>query len=199
MAALETITPATSPISVSQLRDQCRIDHPDEDDLLADYLAAAVEHVAEAAGIAIGRTVYRLTLDRLPADVILLPRPACVSVDAFAWTDSDGADQSLADPDADLQIDLSGQPARIAPLPGQSWPAAASDRLGVVRITFTAGSDAGVPARALQAIRLTAGTWYANRESVSERRMSVLPHGADRLIGGMRFRDRRLERFLAEH
>lgn len=200
MSALEIITPATPPVEVVELRQQCRIDHADEDSLLRDYLAAALELVADASGLAIGRTVYQLTLDGFPVGgVVLLPRPPAVSVEAVAWTDSDGVDQTLDDPQTDLQCDLASRPARLLPLPGQQWPPTDPRRLNSVRITYTAGRDDGVPQRALQAVRLTAATWFAHRESITPQRLSRLPDGAERLLSGIRFRSVALRRFLSEH
>lgn len=197
MSALTVVTAPSLPLSAADIRLHSRIDAADEDVLLADYVAAAAEAVASHIGRPVGVTQYRLALDCFPCGDLLLPRPPAVTVDEIAYTDSAGDPQTL-DPETDVQIDLAGEPARLRPLVDAAWPDTQADAVNAVQVTFTAGQTAVSPA-VLQAIRLLVGTWYEHRESVTEKTVSQLPDGVARLLAGQRFRDKRLNDFLAAH
>ena len=200
MASLKIITRPAALLTTAQARAQCRIDDTFENDLLDAYIAAAQSEAERVTGRAIGATVYRLTLDCFPdiGEPILLPRPPLVSVDAISYIDAAG-DAATLDPEADIIIDADGEPARLVPLVGNSWPDTQTDRLAAVTITYTAGVDADIDPVVLQAVRLAVAGWYEHREHVVEGSVSNLPNGFDRLLSMIRFRDRDLTRFLAEH
>jgi len=199
VSSLSTITPAELPLTVEQLKAHARITHAEEDDLVAAYLAAAAEDVAAFLGRAVGQTVYRLTLDRWPdrACPVLLPRPPVQSIDAVRYLDTSGDWQSIAP--AELQQDLAREPARLLPAVGDTWPDTQQGAVAAVEIEFTAGDDAAVPQRALQAIRMQAAGLFEFREDLQTDAVRALPGGTRRLLVGLRFRSRELSAFLDTH
>ncbi|WP_437193559.1 head-tail connector protein [Planctomicrobium sp. SH527] len=198
MASLITLTPAPLPLSASEIRQQSRIDDTGEDALIEEYIAAASRLAEEASGRPVGETVYQLRLNRFPdqGEPILLPRPRTITVDSISYLDASGESQSLTAPSR--QDDLFSEPARIYPAVGSSWPMTQSGAFNAVTITFTAGSQIVDPL-VLQAIRLAVGDWFEHRENSVEKTVSRLPLGFDRLLNGVRFRSRELQRFLHTH
>lgn len=197
MASLTINTPPQRALTAAQIRLHSRIDHTAEDALLEAYIDAAQRQAEEITGRPVGETVYALRLSEFPAgnEPILLPRPPCKSVDLLTWIDRNGQPQTAEA--EDLQIGLHCEPARIYPLPGQRWPATSPHHADAVTVMFTAGGTTINP-MVLQAIRLAVADWYEHRESTVEGTVSRLPNGFERLLGGVRFRSRRLQRFLSE-
>lgn len=198
MSSLITLTPAPLPLTVSDIRQQCRIDDPGEDALIEEYIAAASRLAEEASGRPVGESVYQLRLNRFPdqEEPILLPRPRTLTVESMTYLDASGESQSLPAPLR--QDDVFSEPARIYPAVGSSWPATQDGSFNAVTITFTAGSQIVDPL-VLQAIRLAVGDWFEHRENSVEKTVSRLPLGFDRLLNGVRFRSRELQRFLDSH
>ena len=68
---------------------------------------------------------------------------------------------------ADYIIDNSAMPTRLALAPSQSWPTIA-DRINAIEINYRVGVDSAddVDGAIKQAVLLTIGHWYQNRETV---------------------------------
>jgi uncharacterized phiE125 gp8 family phage protein len=198
MASLIVTVPAALALPASALRGHCRVDHDGEDGIIEDFIAAAQRQAEEVSGRAIGETAYQLRLNRFPvgAEPILLPRPRAVTIDAVEYLAADGTLTDL--PAESRQDDIYGEPARIYPACESQWPATQAGAINAVVISFTAGSDLIDP-MVLQAIRLAVADWYEHRENTVEKTVSRLPNGFDRLLGGVRFRSRELQRFLDSH
>lgn len=202
MASLTIVTRPTAILTTAAAREQCRIDDTFENDLLDAYIAAAQREAELILGRPVGQTVYRLALDQFPDDdePILIPRPPLVSVDSIAYDDADGNAATL-DVNTDVQVDAWGEPGRIVPAVSTRWPDTQTDKINCVRIQFTAGSNDAdeVGQEVIQALRLAVAGWYENREDVTEGSLSTLPNGFGRLLRLNCFRDRDLDRFLADH
>lgn len=158
---------SADPVDLVSAKRHCRVDHSDDDLLIASLIAAATSHIDGPSGI-LGRAIMPQTwLLELPGWVssIVLPVEPVRSV-SVAYTDADGASQTLA---AD-QYSLS------------AWPSAATVWRFVddvvrpvldtveypVRITIEAGfaSAATVPPEIKTALLMLIGHWYENREAV---------------------------------
>lgn len=191
-------------LSLATLRKQCEIiatdvdsdgteSHPD-DELLAIYLAAAVEHAEDFTGLCLVPRTLEVALDQFPlkAGGIDLPRPPLVEVLSFVSNDgSDGA----VDPDTYL-LDLFGDVASLRPL--SAWPGLEADAgPNAVKVRYRAGYQAEedadsdtlpLPGAIKAAILLTVGHLYRNREATVEKAMSELPLGVESLLRPKRVR-----------
>ena len=174
---LTTVTPATEyPVSLENIKAHLRIDHDDEDGLLAEYIKAATQQCERLipGWRTFVATTYRLDLDRFPPGIqpLELPRPPLSSITTVAYADIDNASQTLVE-DTDFTTHTSTeQPGYLVPIL-DSWPETYIETSGVrmqnaVRITFVAGyaSVALVPASIKHAIRLLVAQNYENREAV---------------------------------
>lgn len=158
--------PADEPITVAAVKERLRIDEDADDDLLAAYLRGCVARIDGPSGIgyAMMTQSWRLTLDAFP-HTICLPGAPIKSVDAIKYIDTDGAEQTMDA--ADYRADLDGDPVRIEPAFGKSWPSI-RHVIGAVKIEYTLGEDdaTDVAPDLIDAVTLLVGHRYANREAV---------------------------------
>jgi hypothetical protein len=185
----ELAAPAIEPVSLDELKLQCRIDAADEDLLLTDLGKAARELLETDTRRAFISRQFQLVADQFPywgqldrqsiertsqatgvfyGGGILLRRCPVVSVDTFQYIDTTGVLQTLANDNTKFLVDLISEPGRIYPAYGVAWPISRWQN-NALQITFTAGYGAAataVPARAKAAIKLLASHWYWHRESV---------------------------------
>jgi len=165
-----TAVSAINPISLSEAKLDCRVDHDAEDSLIESLISAATAF-ADAPNGVIGKALIsqQWALSVKYADRkarIHLPVTPAVTVDSITYFDPDNAQKSLVVEDFYLYGDEDW--AYIEPKVGVSWPATA-DRLDAITVTYTAGfGDAGqdVPATIRQLIRLMVVHWYTNRSAV---------------------------------
>lgn len=175
MALYRTVAPETPVISVDDLKAHLRVDHIDEDGLIASYGLAAEAWLEGAdgwLGRALHQQTWELRLDDFCGYEIRLPLPPLISVDSVQYYDSTGALATLSTSIYQVVGVRGSQPACIALKDGQSWPTVARQREAVI-ITFTAGYainsspvEGSVPEPIRHAIKLLVGHYYANRESV---------------------------------
>lgn len=186
--SVETITePAALPVTVDEAKEHLRVDHEDEDALIERLIRAATEDAETFQGRAYITRTLRLYLDRFPgsAGVIYLPMPPATSVEAVTYRDHSGGEHVI---DADRYVvDLARSPARIAPAAGHSWPAVSLLPVGAVSVEYKAGygdEPGDVPDAVRQAILLTVGHLYENREAVTAERGAPveLPMGVKYLL-----------------
>ena len=163
------ITPATADVvSLDDMKAHLRVDHSDEDALIASLTAAAVAHLDGYSGI-LGRAImpqtwaqewtcagpYRLALPDVDADSL------AVTVDGVTVT---GFDTVLTPLGLVVTVATSGDLTRI------EYDCAMPDHL--------------LPAVQV-AIKLLVGHWYATRETVGLS-MEALPLAFDALIAPLR-------------
>ncbi len=79
--------------------------------------------------------------------------------------------------EADYQLDVHSEPARLTPAYGATWPAT-RDQANAVLIRYEAGyaDAASVPAQIKTWMLLRIGMLYENRESVSGMTLNELPY-----------------------
>jgi len=117
---------------------------------------------------------WELTLDRFPfysADntrsEILLPRPPLQSVTSITYTDIDGATQTLAS--ANYKVDTIGEPGRVVPAYGLSWPSTRNEINAVtVRYVCGYGAAATVPADIVRWMKTFMTTAHETRGTTSD-------------------------------
>lgn len=156
--------PEEEPILLSEAKKHVRASHGSDDGLLESLIIAARIHVEQICERAILSQGWELQIDEFPAGncPIELPGGLVTGVTAVEYTDTAGDTQVL-----DVQEDIISQPARIAPLPGASWPATQTS-LAAVRVTYQAGwlDRESVPEAIKSAMKLIIGTLYEHREGV---------------------------------
>jgi uncharacterized phiE125 gp8 family phage protein len=154
------------PLADSKLH--LRVNHTDEDDLIASLRNAACEYVERVSGVALSEADY-LWEGTSFSRVSALPVRPVTAIGSVTYTDGDGASATYAD--ARL---VNGA---VFPAFGESWPAA----YGYVAVTFTAGGTA--PDDLLAAVKLLLGHLYINREAVVTGTITAeLPMSVDALI-----------------
>lgn len=162
------VPPAVEPVSLAEVRLQCRIDADNtaEDSLLAVYIKAArtmAEHELQRALI---DQTWERRLDAFPQAEISLGQAMARSITSVHYVDATGTLQTL---DASTYtLDATTAPGWLLPADGASWPAT-SDVVNAVRVRFVAGygaSSAAVPDNIRAWILLTTATLYKQRESI---------------------------------
>lgn len=201
--------PDSEPVSLIEAKQHLRVDFDDDDSLILGYIAAARQYCERLMDRAIFQRSMRLTLDTFPLPsfdgtvgtttkdvyldwycrelIIRLPKPATISVESITYRDNDGTTKTL-DPSYYV-VDVTSEPARIAPAPGHTWPALQNYVPGQVVIDYTAGTydEDNCPWTIKAAILLVLGHLYANREQTTETALKTLPLGVDELLAGERF------------
>lgn len=159
--------PATTPVSLAELKLSLRVEDTAEDTLLGLHLAAAVGMVDGPTGElkrALISQTWRAGFECFPCGPIELPLRPLLSVASIQYRDRVGVLQTMP---FDDYVVHDGELAMIEPAPGLSWPDAPRGRRSVL-VTFNAGygaDPADVPGEIRAAILLMCGDLYANRET----------------------------------
>lgn len=177
--------PAVRPVTIDEVKRNCRIDHSDEDDLLEMLIDVAVSHL-DGYGRALGRALisqtWRHSVDEF-CDVIRLPLGPMIAITSVQYYDGDDVLQTLASTVYGAFSDEIGPYIEL--LESQYWPATAT-RSDAVRITYTAGYGATadkVPAAIRWAILMMIVGLYENRGSVViGQTVEELPAGVKNLL-----------------
>ena len=172
--------PAVLSISVAFLKQNKRILHNLEDDLVQFWIQAAEDYIEKATNTALMQQRLKLDLDAI-YPVIKIPRPPLVSIEKIT-TVSEGVST-----DADLTgLDTSFVDRMLTKItvPGIDQIAA-----GRTSIEYTAGYAVGanVPFALRQAVMLLASHWFTSREAafMDKRIMDVeksITFGVDEII-----------------
>lgn len=172
--------PAREPITLQQAKDHLNIDFNDDDALIEMIITAAREAVENYTGrilITSTRGHQRDCLD----DVIELPHTA-QSVTSIEYIDADGATQTLAQTEYDL--DVNRTPARITRGYDKTYPSVRNTH-NAVTITYVSGygdNAQDVPAPLKSAMLLLIGHLYENREATAPISITEVPMATSYLI-----------------
>lgn len=165
-----TSAPAAEPLTTADAKAQVRVDHSDDDTLIASYVAAARAHVEARTGT----RLYTQTVSFKTAswdDFASLPICPIQSISSVAYTDTAGDVITLPTTVYETRLELL-EPSIVLKF-GQTWPTIREGSL----ITVTAVVGYGVantqPVEVMQAIRLLVGDWYSQRETFVTGTISV--------------------------
>lgn len=183
--SLKLITaPATEPVTVAEVRAQCRVDDTAEDALLAVYIEAARQLCEEAIGRPLITQTWEQALDAFPAGEIKLLKAPVQSITSVIYTDTAGAAQTMDA--ADYSLDKETYPGGwLLPADGTDWPST-DDVINAVKVRYVAGygNAAAVPAPLRVWILATVAALHQQRSAIdSSGRMAALPERfIDRLL-----------------
>lgn len=188
---VRTVAPAVEPISLQEARDRLRIDHHEEDPLIASLIAATTAHLDGWSGT-LGRALVNQTwvqkFPRFPSGAVFgLVLAPVQSIESIVYFDADNVPQTL---DASVYALLDDEFGPFVTLQaGRAWPATFA-RADAVSVAYVAGyGPAGddVPAAIRHAMLLLVGHWYENRESVVVGTTTVqVPLAVQALLGPYR-------------
>ena len=171
--------PIISPVSLATLKAHLRIDEATEDDILQMYLDAATAVAQEQLGKALISQTWNESVRYVNGRVDLTVNHV-QSLSSITYYDSDNVQQTATLSDFDL---VAGDD--WAYVESDAWPSLYS-RADAITFQYVAGfgsSPDSIPANIRQAILLLAGQYYANRENVSEAKLTELPQAFTALIG----------------
>ena len=158
--------PASEPVTLSELKAQCRVEHSAEDDLLTAYGIAARQQCESILERALITQTWARMLDCFPWSEIELGKPPVQAITSITYVDTSGATQTLSS--SAYVLDPTGEePGFVLPAYGYTWPTTL-DTAGAVTITFTCGygAAAAVPDAIKTWIRMRVATLYRFRESI---------------------------------
>ncbi len=179
--------PAVEPITLAEAKQFIRVEHDDDDDIIAALIAGSRIHVETQTRRALITQSWRLTRDVWPelGCVPVLPVPLR-TLDVARVYRSDGS--TLAIDVAAFTVDKAAAPARLAFMRG-ALPAP-ERAVGGIEIDVTCGygnEPDDVPEPLRQAIRLLVAHWYENRGIVAAGGdVAVLPQTVAALLAPYR-------------
>jgi uncharacterized phiE125 gp8 family phage protein len=186
MPSILLTPPAVEPLSLDEAKDYLRVEHADDDALIAALIASARNHVEAQTRRALITQTWRHSCDAWPADgrIAVLPAPLQALAAARVY-DDEGAAQTI-----DLGtfvVDAVAAPGVIA-FPPWSVPAPGRKHAGI-ELDIVAGygnAPSDVPGPLRLAMRLLLSHWYENRGIVAESSASPLPASVAELIAPYR-------------
>lgn len=153
--------PSTEPVTLDQAKTQVRVgaSETDFDADLTRLIGAARAHVESYCGVRLGTQAIEMKCEAF-TDFSRLPVAPVQSVTSIAYTDADGASQTLGTGVYELRID--GLNSSIILKNEQSWPEIQSGSL--ITVTVSAGY-ATVPAEIIDAMLLYIAQRFDNRSN----------------------------------
>jgi len=185
MSALLLIPPAAEPWSVAEAKAYLRVEHGDDDAIVASLIAAARGHVEALSRRALLVQRWRFVLDTWPANGRFSPSMGPLrSVIAARVFDAAGNAHSIdvATFVVDAAADVIASPGWSMPLPGRGSAGIELD----VELGYGAGAS-DVPDALRHAIRMLVAHWYENRGLAAPgASVAMLPASAAALIAPYR-------------
>ena len=183
MAKSFSFTASTTAIlTTAEAKLHLKVDSVIEDTYIDDLVQAATE----SAQVFTNRFFISTTLTQHGdkwCDLSVLFKSPVSSTLHIKYYDSDNTIQTLSP--SVYTTDLTHNPARVGLSPNQSFPALA-DRISAVECKYIVGygsAASSVPTAIKQAVLLTIGNWYENRQQVVVGRTATeLPKSAQYLL-----------------
>ena len=163
---LKLVIPAASePITLADLKLQCRVDTTDDDALLTACIAAARAKAENYTETALISQTWEQTLDAFPAAEIELRKPPVTSITSVTYLDAAGATQTLSS--TLYTLDTATFPGWLLPKFNTLWPDTQGSA-NCVTMRYVTGyvNAAAVPADIVAWLKLTGAFLYAQRESI---------------------------------
>lgn len=181
-----TVAPTSEPLTTAQAKAHLNVDHTAFDTQIESLIKSARRSCEAYLGRALITQTWKLYLDCFPSDgcAIRLPNPPLQSVTSITYIDQDGATQTWAS--GNYQVDTVSTVGRIILAPGEAYPSTESGRINAVTITYVCGygdASTAIPENILHAVRLTVGDFFTLREdTIIGNVANDIPNGAKRLL-----------------
>lgn len=158
--------PVAEPISRTEAKLHCRIDHSTEDDLVDSLIRAAREYVENYTGRRLMEQTWKAFYDEFPSK-FYLPTAPVQSVTHIKYTDINGTQTTWST--TYWEANIYEEPAEIELKYSQSYPIVTLKTVNPIEVQFVAGytSAANVPMPIRQAMYLLIEHWYRNRGAVT--------------------------------
>ena len=183
MRSFKVIIPATVDLlTLSEVKLHLKVDTTFEDTLITNLIKAATSSCEEYTNRFFLTTTITQYGDNWGNVSELFKTPVQSKFFTVKYYDTNEVLQTLAI--TEYSLDNISSPSRFCPAPGKSFPNL-SNRINAVEISYGVGTDSasGVDNGIKQAVLLTIGHWYANRETVVVGRIaSEVPMAAKYLL-----------------
>jgi uncharacterized phiE125 gp8 family phage protein len=184
MSAILLSAPAVEPLSLAEAKAFLRVEHADDDDVIAALIAASRIHIEAQTRRALVTQDWRIILDAWPVDGRLPIRPAPLRTLTAVRVYDAGCVSHTLDTES-FVLDTGGSELVFAP-----WALAPPGRLAAgIELDVVVGyGDAGtdVPEALRQAVRLLVAHWYENRGLAAVGTVTILPTTVAALIAPYR-------------
>ena len=167
MASTMTTPPAIEPVSLATAKAHLKVDHSHEDQLIANLITAARQHVEYETGMVMIDQDWSVYFNHWPENgQLVLPLVPVISISGvYVYGDDDVASQIDA---AHYVTDTISRPARIVLRGSRQW-ANPGRIINGIEVKLKAGfgaTDTDVPADLIEAILLLVAHWFENRQPV---------------------------------
>jgi uncharacterized phiE125 gp8 family phage protein len=186
MPAILLTPPSAEPWTVAEAKSFLRVEHSDDDTIIAALIAAARGHVEALTRRALLAQGWRFVLDAWPADgrIVLRMGPLRSVIAARVFDTANNASTiELETFVVDIAADIIASPCWALPVPGRASAGIELD----LQLGYGANA-ADVPDPLRHAVRMLAAHWYENRGLAAIGSVAVLPAGVDALIAQYRVR-----------
>ena len=175
------VAAAELPVTLDEPKNHLKVDVSADDTLITNLIKAATSSCEEYTN----RFFITTSLNQYGdvwADISELFKSPAKTITSIKYYDEDNVLQTLSS--SIYLLDVAVMPSRIGLQPNQSFPTIAN-RINAIDVAYEVGVDdpGNVDNGIKQAILLTIGHWYANRESVVVgRQVNEVPMAAKYLL-----------------
>jgi uncharacterized phiE125 gp8 family phage protein len=185
MPAILLVPPSVEPWTVAEAKSFLRVEHDDDDAIVAALIAAARGHVEALTRRALLTQTWRFVLDAWPPDgriaLRMAPLRTLIAARVFDHANNPGA-IDVGSFVVDAAAGIIASPCWALPLPGRLTAGIELD----VQLGYGSGAS-DVPGALRHAVRMLVAHWYENRGLAAlGTTVAVLPAGVDALIAPYR-------------
>lgn len=127
--------PSAEPVLTETAREVLRIDGTESDTIIASLITAGRIFAEETTGISIAPKTYELAYDHYPPNIIKVPYPVLMSLEAVTITDNSGVTSSMAT--SSFVVDTFG--SNLAKKDGVGYPTTTLQEVNGVIIEYKSG------------------------------------------------------------
>lgn len=215
MSLVLVTAPLKTPITIQQAKDQARVPHTLDDQIITEMVKGATEYLENIMARSFIETEWDLFLDNFPGQgrlfavshinvtqaqdlsvidterntrAIRPTRSRLISVTHLKFTDPDGVLTTLVE-GTDFLVDTALEPGRIVEVLTKPWPAT-QDIPNAVNLRFKAGygvEDSSVPFDIKQLLKMLVAHYYENREAwVADGAMIEVPMAVKAILASQK-------------